>query len=268
MQQKKNTTEYPTVANREIKMNKYLKNLSRIEFVVTNACTGKCRHCSQSNHESKEKLDKTLSAEAVRKISEKYSITSVMTFGGEPLLHPEAVFEIHKAAKEMNIPKRQLITNGFFTGDFGKIRSVAEKIVINGVNDILLSVDAFHQETIPLEFVQAFAKAILELKGQIRTHPAWLVSASDNNIYNRKTKEILEIFSNMGIKSNEGNIVFPEGNALKYLGQYFNSAEEVKNPYREDPENIRAICFSANGDILKSNIYKEDIDEILSGYTP
>ena len=38
-----------------------------------------------------------------------------MTFGGEPLLYPETVCKIHSAAKEMNIPKRELITNGYFS---------------------------------------------------------------------------------------------------------------------------------------------------------
>ena len=33
-------------------MNKYLKNLNRIEFVVTYACTGMCKHCSESDHKS------------------------------------------------------------------------------------------------------------------------------------------------------------------------------------------------------------------------
>lgn len=28
-------------------MNEYIKNLNRIEFVVTRACTGKCKHCSE-----------------------------------------------------------------------------------------------------------------------------------------------------------------------------------------------------------------------------
>lgn len=27
-----------------------LKNLNRIEFVITLACTGKCKHCSQGAH--------------------------------------------------------------------------------------------------------------------------------------------------------------------------------------------------------------------------
>lgn len=31
-------------------MNEYLKNLNRIEFVVTMACTGRCKHCSEGEH--------------------------------------------------------------------------------------------------------------------------------------------------------------------------------------------------------------------------
>lgn len=38
-------------------MNKYLKNLNRIEFVVTMACSGRCKHCSQENHISNEHID-------------------------------------------------------------------------------------------------------------------------------------------------------------------------------------------------------------------
>ena len=33
-------------------MNKYLKNLNRIEFIVTYACTGRCKHCSEGDHKA------------------------------------------------------------------------------------------------------------------------------------------------------------------------------------------------------------------------
>ena len=32
-------------------MNEYLKELKRIEFVVTMGCTGRCRHCSEGSHD-------------------------------------------------------------------------------------------------------------------------------------------------------------------------------------------------------------------------
>lgn len=249
-------------------MNKYLKNLNRIEFVVTMACTGKCKHCSQGEHKSSDNINKVLAADAVRKIAGEYNIDSVMTFGGEPLLYPETVCEIHKAAKEMNIPKRQLITNGYFSKDFDKIKLVAQKITESGVNEILLSVDAFHQETIPLEYVKTFAQAVKETDTKIQVHPAWLVSPDADNPYNSRTKEILDDFNQMGIETSEGNVIFPSGNALKYLSEYFDLDKKEQNPYWEDPSDVRAICFSASGDILGGNIYKQDIREILSSYKP
>ncbi len=249
-------------------MNPYLKNLSRIEFVITMACTGKCKHCSQGEHNSHDNIDKSSGAEAVLKIAEKYNIDSVMTFGGEPLLYPGTVYEIHRAATQMNIPKRQLITNGYFSKDLDKIKHTAEMLAESGVNEILLSVDAFHQETIPLEYVRAFALAVKETQTNILLQPAWLVSPDNNNPYNRKTKEILSEFTKLGFRVNEGNIIFPSGNAIKYLSEYFDLSKEQKSPYWEDPSDIRAICFSANGDILGSNIYKQDIMEILSNYRP
>ncbi len=249
-------------------MNKHLKSLNRIEFVVTMACTGRCKHCSQGEHKSKDRIDKYLAADAVRKIAAEYDIKSVMTFGGEPLLCHETVCEIHKAAKEMNIAQRQLITNGYFSKDSDKIKLVAKEIIENGVNEILLSVDAFHQETIPLEYVKAFANAVNVPEVKLKVHPAWLVNADDDNPYNIRTREFLAEFNQIGIETSEGNVIFPSGNAFKYLGEYFDLSKEIKNPYQEDPTDIRAICFGANGDILGSNIYRNNISEILSTYNP
>lgn len=253
-------------------MNKYLKNLNRIEFVVTSACTGNCKHCSQGEHKSSENIDKNLAADAVRKISREYKINSVMTFGGEPLLYSDTVCAIHSMARQMNIPNRQLITNGYFSKDSDKIKLVAKRLIDSGVNDILISVDAFHQETIPLEIVKKFVESINNnvKNSDVKVHiqPAWLVGENDNNPYNIKTKELLKEFNEMGIETNEGNIIFPSGNAVKYLSDYFDSKKTVQNPYQEDPEDIKAICFSANGDILGSNIYERDIVDILNTYKP
>ncbi|MCC8074241.1 MAG: 4Fe-4S cluster-binding domain-containing protein [Clostridiales bacterium] len=85
-------------------MNKYLKNLNRIEFVVTTACSGKCKHCSQGDHISNDRIGGNKAEQAIFDICSHYKIDSLMTFGGEPLLCPEALCKIHYAAKKMNIP--------------------------------------------------------------------------------------------------------------------------------------------------------------------
>ena len=247
-------------------MNQYFKNLNKIEFVVTYACTGRCKHCSEGDHAScGERIDPGVAADAVRKIAAEYDVKTVMTFGGEPLLYTDAVCAIMTAAQELNIPRRQVITNGYFSKNTDEIRLVAKRLAACGVNDLLLSVDVFHQETIPLDFVKQFATEAKKCGIPIRLQPAWLVSAMDENPYNRKTREILGSFADMKIPVGEGNIVFPEGNALKYLAEYFTDTLP-KNPYAEDPHDIRCVSFEPNGDVLGGNVYRNDIMEIIKDY--
>lgn len=247
-------------------MNAFLKNLCKIEFVVTYACTGKCKHCSEGEHSAcGERIDPSVAAEAVRRIASEYAIKTVMTFGGEPLLYPDAVEKIMLTAKELSIPRRQVITNGYFSNDAEKINSMASRLAECGVNDLLLSVDAFHQETIPLDVVRLFAKAAKACGIPTRLQPAWLVSPTDENPYNKKTRELLESLRDLQILVGEGNVIFPEGNAKKYLAEYF--ADTIpENPYVEDARDVRCISFSPNGDVLGANVYRRDIMDILNSY--
>ena len=248
--------------------NQYLKNIKKIEFVVTNACTGRCKHCSEGAHTSgSERIDPAVAAEAVRRIAAAYEIGTVMAFGGEPLLHTDAVCAIMTAALERGVPVRQVITNGYFSGNGDSVREVAERLAACGVNDLLLSVDAFHQETIPLDAVKAFAAQAVACGIPVRLSPAWLVGEEDDNPYNRKTRELLGSFADLGIPVGAGNVVFPEGNALIYLAEYF-TENMPENPYVDDPRDVRCVSFSPNGDVLGGNVYQKDIMEILREYTP
>ena len=249
-------------------MNPYLKNLNKIEFVVTYACTGRCKHCSEGDHTScGERIDPQIAADAVRKIASEYDIQTVMTFGGEPLLYTDAVYAIMTAASELNIPRRQVITNGYFSKNADKIHEVAEQLAVCGVNDLLLSVDAFHQETISLCLVKQFAAEAKKCGIPIRLQPAWLVSATDDNPYNRKTRESLGSFADVKIPVGEGNVIFPEGNALRYLAEYFTDTLP-ENPYAEDHRDVRCVSFEPNGDVLGGNVYERDIMEIIRDYLP
>ena len=248
--------------------NQYLKNLNKIEFVVTYACTGRCMHCSEGDHTNcGERIDPQIAADAVRKIAAEYNIKTVMTFGGEPLLYTDAVYAIMTAAKDLNIPKRQVITNGYLSKNVEKIREVAQRLAACGVNDLCLSVDAFHQETIPPHVVKMFATEAKKCGIPIRLLPAWLKSTTDDNLYNRKTREILGNFADLELPVGEGNVIFPEGNALKYLAEYFTD-EHPENPYAEDPYDVRCVSFEPNGDVLGGNVYECDMMEIMKDYIP
>ena len=250
-------------------MNEYVRNLNRIEFLMTLACTGHCKHCSEGDHAGfTEHLDGECAAKAVNEICRVYKIDSLMVFGGEPLLYPEDVCKIFKAGKKAGIGRRDLITNGYFSKDEKRIQEVAEQLAESGLNRLLLSVDAFHQETIPVEPVMAFAKCIQNAGIKTELSPAWLVSQDDNNPYNVKTREILKLFTDVGFGLGTGNVIWPEGNARIYLKDYFDLSKEYVNPYEDDPRDIKSISIEPDGIVLQGNIYQDNIIDILENYRP
>ena len=155
-------------------MNPYL-NIDRIAFIVTDVCTGRCRHCSVGErvmHPRRAHVLPEDASRAVRELAEIYRVQSVMTFGGEPLLYPDVTCAIHRTAKDCGVAARQIITNGYFTKDAKRIREIAQSLADAGVNDLLLSVDAFHQERIPLDMVRIFAEAVRDAGIPRGTFPA------------------------------------------------------------------------------------------------
>lgn len=240
-------------------------NLEKIEFVVTNECGGRCIHCSQGKHNgARVRLDAGIAAKAVYDLCSQFSIKTVMTFGGEPMHNPEAVYAVQSAARDCRVQRRQVITNGHFTKDKKAITKAARRLYECGVNDLLLSVDAFHAQWADMDIVKAFAGAAVSEGVPIRVQPAWLVSKDDKNEYNIKTERLIKEFESLlGIKSNEGNVIFPEGNALLYLGGYF-KAGAPENPYVQDENDIRCISVCENGDLLCGNLYSDGILDIIS----
>ncbi len=262
-------------------MNPYI-TVKRIEFAVTNACTSKCKHCSAADKLKPPRLhiDKTAAAHAVAACAEKYDIKSVMTFGGEPLLYPEVVCAIHSAARDAGIKSRSIITNGYFSKDRTVVQKVVGELRDSGVNSILLSVDVFHAEHIPPEDVYPFAEAVKNAGfGNFRLHPAWVKTSDDPNEYNRRTKEALAYFDNLGISHSSGNVIFPAGNAVKYLSEYyerkpvdldFMCGEAI---YTEPLDDAHSISLNPNGDVVIcsftiGNVYKDDILDIIERYEP
>lgn len=263
-----------------MELNKYIKELNRVEFVITDACTGRCKHCSEGKLLGRNKLDGIKASKSLKELTKYFDIKSIMTFGGEALLYPEEVCKIHKVAKDAGIKQRQLITNGCFSRDKNRINEVTRMLEEKGVNDILLSVDCFHVEKLPLEWVRQFAESLKKnYNGNLHLQPSWVRDRNEDNPYNIKTKECLEYFSDLNIECNEGDIIFLQGNAVKYLSEYFEKKEIDLNfkcgeaLYSSDLRNINEISIDSNGDVIPcnfsiGNIYKKNIIEIIKDYNP
>lgn len=263
-------------------MNPYL-NIDRLEFILTDRCTGRCKHCSAGDrvlHPRGMHIPQEAAGRAVRELADMFDMQSVMTFGGEPLLYPEVACAIHRAAAECGIPKRQIITNGFFTRDAERIRDVARSLAEAGVNDLLLSVDGFHQETIPIEAVRQFALAV-KAAGieKARFSPAWVVNEGFDCTENTHTREVLAALADTGLPVHDGNDIFLAGNALEYLSHYYppaklNMADCCGSmPYTEPLTNQTSLSIEPNGDVtvcafVIGNVCRESMRDIVARYDP
>ena len=266
------------------RMNKYV-NLNRVEYIVTYQCSSKCVHChvGDGNSRSPQHIAVDFAVHLLREVGQRYALDSVMTFGGEPLLYPEVVCAIHQTAKALNIPKRQVITNGYWTKNAAETKAIAELLAGSGVNDVSLSVDAFHQEHVPLARVKQTVTALSEAGiPKIAWNPCWLVSAQDQNVYNLKTRAILAELQELSIPMSEGNVMMPEGRARTYLGAYFHPLPVIEwthmrcqdLPYMNRFDDLRTISVEPNGDIplckgfMLGNALQTPIHELLANYNP
>ncbi len=261
-------------------MNPYLKP-ERLEFIITDACTSDCRHCSHGGQLGGRGnggcIDRDIAVGAVRALAPE--LHSVMTFGGEPLLYPETVCAIHRTAAECGVPSRQLITNGYFTKDAEVRRRTAAALRDAGVNDLLLSVDAFHAEFIPWEVQADFAEALLAAGVPTKLSPAWLGGRGAVNRYNDETERLLERFTKLGLPVGEGNDISPDGNAAVYLKDSFPpfspdlTAKCGETPYTDPPDRLRSLSVEADGDVVAcsfaiGDLHKSSINDIIERYDP
>jgi MoaA/NifB/PqqE/SkfB family radical SAM enzyme len=222
-----------------------------------------------------------MAVEIVRKVGEKYSPKSIMTFGGEPLLYPEIVCAIHKEAMDVGIPVRDVITNGFWSRKTEEIQEVAQKLVKSGLNEVSISVDCFHQEFVPLEIVKKAARSLLKAgMRRISWNPCWVVSKDHDNPYNWKTKAILKQLEELPVKASGGNIAQPEGRAILWLKDFLPQKTKTPKgkcgdmPYTEKLDSVKAICVEPDGriDVCTQfhigNASETDIIDITENYDP
>jgi len=262
-------------------VNRYI-NLNRLEFIATYQCSSRCRHCAVGKlSESPARLDPVLAVAVLRGLSQQYDLKSVMVFGGEPLLCSDLVCAIHQEATALDIPRREIITNGFWTNDEHKVLEIARLLAEAGVNKVTVSVDAFHQEHIPLEKVMNSVKA-LRAAGirDIKWNPCWLVSENDTNEYNLKTRTILdELNGYLSLETGAGNVMEPRGRALDNFQSFFKPTFDwstrscADTPYTDRLDDIQSLCVEPNGDIpvcgyILGNAAETAVTRILEGYNP
>ncbi len=256
--------------------NKYI-DLKRVEFIITNKCSSKCIHCSNiDNKNTNRVIDEVTTKGILDSVVKNYKIDSVMTFGGESLLYPEITTSIFKYAKDLEIPNRQLITNCYWSKNIKRINEICSMLVDCGVNDLLLSVDSFHQEYLDFEIVDYTINKLSKLNFKsIKLHPCWFESKDSQNKYDIQTNNFLNQLSKYNIEISQGNILFPAGAAITNFPDKFKALKDINEivcgsmPYTDNPQMVESICVNPDGKI-GGLCYGEDmsITDFLDSYNP
>lgn len=184
-------------------------NLKRLEFTLTRKCNSQCIHCQ---------ADASPLRKGVMQVKDAYNylaegtavsdLESFMIFGGEPILYPKRAIAIFNKASQFTIPKINMITNGIWGKNKATAEKIARKLKAAGVNDLNISVDAFHLQFIPLEYPRNAALASLKAGIEdIKWNVALIESINATNKYDKKTAQILRTLQPIGIDANTFKIV-------------------------------------------------------------
>jgi hypothetical protein len=254
----------------------------RIEFPVTYRCNSKCRHCYlDGTVPIAGAVDPDLAVSCIHKVCAEHPVTSVMTFGGEPLLFHETVCAIHAAARDEGVEIRQLITNAGVPRDAGKGRDVVRQLHQSGVNNVQVSADVFHQEFVSTDIVERNVGYMLEAGiTTIKWNPCWVEAPDADNRYNKVTRSILERLAHLGVPTGSGNVALPQGAAVRELAEFLPAPATIPGgscrdvPFGTVLDRIDSITIEPNADVTIcpewriGNAAAEDICGILDRYDP
>ncbi|MFX1534478.1 MAG: radical SAM protein [Promethearchaeota archaeon] len=126
-----------------------------VDFLVTFKCPAKCSHCSyKAAPDRKGQMELEDVERYFKELADTQPLQSITVHGGEPFLCFDLLKSIMKKAKELGIPHRGVITNSYWAKTQIQAKKKLTELKEAGLTHITFSVDGFHQEFIPVEYVR------------------------------------------------------------------------------------------------------------------
>jgi len=128
--------------------------LKSLAFLLTDRCNASCGMCCFScTPHNRTLLDIGLVKDYIRQAAELGTVKSINFSGGEAIMYYDELLECIACAKSYGF-RSTLVSNGFWAADMEKGRALLGGLVAEGLTDLSLSVDQFHQEYVPLTSVR------------------------------------------------------------------------------------------------------------------
>ena len=136
--------------------------ISGITWILSYRCNLNCRHCFFDVNGALRILDYDLAAKALASLEQPEPLAWQHVSGGEPLLFRKELYRLLEVIQKHGSKSVGIASNGFW----GESNQLAQQIVAQlkqcGVNGICLSVDDYHQQQLPINFVRTAAEQIAE----------------------------------------------------------------------------------------------------------
>ena len=166
---------------------------------MTFSCPSKCKHCAYKAGPEVTGLMKE--AEGwLKELVGIQPLQSVLVHGGEPFIYYSQLLSFIKRAKEWEIPRRYIITNGYWAETETIAKKKLEELMKAGLTHITFSVDAFHQEYISFTLVETGIKVATSLNFEKIFVDSYLLDQSNpDNAYDSITRKLigkLSVFEN------------------------------------------------------------------------
>lgn len=130
-------------------------------IIVNYNCSAACRHCmfASSPHAGKDFMTEEAAERIVKRLKQA-GVYSMHIGGGEPFLKFEALCALLSAMQKYGIGVDYIETNAFWARDDQEIEKKLGVLRSLGVDTVMVSVDPFHIEFVPLESPIRLAQAL------------------------------------------------------------------------------------------------------------
>ena len=136
--------------------------ISGITWILSYRCNLNCRHCFFDVNGALRILGHDLARTALASLELSEPLAWQHVSGGEPLLFREELYRLLEVIQKHGSKSVGIASNGFWGESTQLAQQTVAQLKQRGVNGICLSVDDYHQEQLPINFVRTAAEQVAE----------------------------------------------------------------------------------------------------------
>lgn len=257
--------------------------MSTLKINMTYQCTAACDHCRfKCTTRPAPVIDFDVVMMCVTELKKHNHLEMVVMLGGEPGLFPDLTHALAKGIRQLGLPVR-IETNASYAISEEQAYNFLQPLYALGAS-VMFSLDAFHDDFIPLTRIKNAVQVSQALKGQYYLEMAFLnVSRRDHPLDQRTDALLTELKAQFPqfapTKIYQGNVLF-NGRAASQLapmvcagrGLPENVCTAVPWWYHGELETLELLILDAEGYLSKgcgiaiANVNTTPVAQILRDY--